>query len=177
MDDIEAAKLPEFFKQWAVIHGRCRDPKEGPDTIGRLRSKGCKVWSYRCNQFMQGHSILGYYRFYPWDAYMLGLDGFAYWTVYSPKGDDGWDSRDGYDEGFCWRGLDKKPIPTKILEAVREGLEDVAYMDLLKRSGNAAAKSLLDARIDVIKANNQKVLDSWRLSAGRLIDELSRQRK
>ena len=177
MDDIEEAKLPEFFKTWAVIHGRCRDPKEGPDTIGRLRSKGCKVWSYRCNQFMQGHSILGYYRFYPWDAYMLGLDGFAYWTVYSPKGDDGWDSRDGYDEGFCWRGLDKKPIPTKILEAVREGLEDVAYMDLLKRSGNAAAKLLLDARGEIIKANDQKVLDSWRLSAGRLIDELSRQRK
>ena len=108
---------------------------------------------------------------------MLGLDGFAYWTVYSPKGDDGWDSRDGYDEGFCWRGLDKKPVPTKIFEAVREGLEDVAYMDLLKRSGNAAAKLLLDARGEIIKANDQKVLDSWRLSAGRLIDELSRQRK
>ena len=71
----------------------------------------------------------------------------------SPKG-DGWDSRDGYDEGLCWRGVDKKPIPTKILEAVREGLEDVAYMDFLKGSENVAAKRLLDARDDVIKAND-----------------------
>ena len=104
----------------------------------------------------------------------MDLDGFAFWTSYSPKG-DGWDSRDGYDEGLCWRSVDKKPIPTKILEAVREGLEDVAYMDLLKRSGNGAAKQLLDVRDDVIKANDQKVLDVWRLAAGRLIDELSRQ--
>ena len=50
-------------------------------------------------------------------------------------------------------------------------------MDLLKRSGNAEAKSLLDARESVIKAKDQKVLDSWRLSAGRLIDELSRKNK
>lgn len=176
MDDIEAGKLPEFYRQWTVIHSRCKDPKEGPDTIGRLRKKGCKVWTYKCQQFMQGLSVLKYYRFYPWEAYMMDLEGFAFWTSYSPKG-DGWDSRDGYDEGLCWRGVDKKPIPTKILEAVREGLEDVAYMDLLKRSENAAAKRLLDARDDVIKANNQKVLDSWRLAAGRLIDELSRQRK
>ena len=68
-------------------------------------------------------------------------------------------------------------IPTKRFEAWREGLEDVAYMDLLKRSGNAAAKQLLDVRDDVIKANDQKVLDVWRLAAGRLIDELSRQCK
>ena len=133
MDDIEEAKLPEFFKQWAVIHGRCRDPKEGPDTIGRLKAKGCKVWTYSCAQFMVRQSILGYYRFYPWDAYMRGLDGFAFWTVLSPHGDDGWDSRDGYDDGLCWRGLDKKPVPTKMLEAVREGLEDVAYMDRLAK--------------------------------------------
>ena len=132
----------------------------------------CKVWTYKSQQFMQGRSVLKYYRFYPWEAYMMNLEGFAFWTSYSPKG-DGWDSRDGYDEGLCWRGVDKKPIPTKILEAVREGLEDVAYMDLLKRSENAAAKRLLDARDDVIKANDQKVLDSWRLAAGRLIDELS----
>ena len=53
------------------------------------------------------------------------------------------------------------------MRAWREGLEDVAYMDLLKRSGNAAAKSLLEAREAVVKANDQKVVDSWRLSAGR----------
>ena len=186
MDDIEAAKLPEFFKNWAVINGRCCDPKEGPDTIGRLRSKGCKVWTYRCVQFMTRHRILEYYRFYPWDTYMRGLDGFAYWTVYSPKGDDGWDSRDGHDEGLCWRGLDKKPIPTKMFEAVREGLEDVAYMDRLKKElarHKAAGRSfsqyeeLLAAREAIMKANDQKKVDEWRLAVGRAIDSLCRNGK
>ena len=186
MDDIEAAKLPEFFKHWAVINGRCCDPKEGPDTIGRLRSKGCKVWTYRCVQFMTRHRILGYYRFYPWDTYMRGLDGFAYWTVYSPKGDDGWDSRDGHDEGLCWRGLDKKPVPTKMFEAVREGLEDVAYMDRLKKElarHNAAGQTfpqyeaLLAEREAIMKANDQKKVDEWRLAAGRAIDALVRRSK
>ena len=133
MDDIEEAKLPEFFKLWAVIVGRCRDPKEGPDTIGRLKAKGCKVWTYNCQQFMTRQPILRYYRFYPWDAYMNGLDGFAFWTSGGCSGDDGWDSRDGYDDGATWRGLDKKRVPTKMLEAVREGLEDVAYMDRLAK--------------------------------------------
>ena len=190
MDDIEAAHLPEFFKMWAVINGRCRDPKAGPDTIGRLKAMGCKVWTYNCLQFMTRHSILGYYRFYPWDAYMRGLEGFAFWTAYSPNGDDGWDSRDGYDEGLCWRGLDKKPIPTKMLEAVREGLEDVAYMDALEKALAHAeaeaegsryppalldeAKSLLAERAEIVKANDQKKVDAWRLAVGRAIDSLVR---
>lgn len=181
MDDIEEAKLPEFYKMWTVIDGRCRDPEKGPDTINRLKKKGCKVWTYRCSRFMQSHSILGYYRFYPWSAYMNDLEGFAFWTVYSPHGDDGWDSRDGYDEGVCWRGLDKKPMPTKKFEAVREGLEDVAYMDRLakelarhKATGRDFPKfqALLDEREAVIKANDQKRVDAWRLAVGRAIDQL-----
>jgi hypothetical protein len=188
MDDIEAAKLSEFFKVWAVTYGLCRDPKKGPDTIGRLRGKGCKVWTYRCAQFMVRQPILDYYRFYPWDAYMHNLDGFAFWTVFRPNGDDGWDSRDGYDEGLCWRGLDKKPVPTKMLEAVREGLEDVAYMDALEkaltRAGAAVegsrppvallskAKSLLADREALVKAKDQRRVDAWRLAVGRVIDGL-----
>ena len=188
MDDIEAAKLPEFYKNWAVINGRCRDPKEGPDTIGRLKAKGCKVWTYNCLQFMVRLSILGYYRFYPWDTYMRGLEGFAFWTAYSPNGDDGWDSRDGYDEGLCWRGLDKKPVPTKMFEAVREGLEDVAYMAALEKAIARAetaskdarpretliaeAKRLLAERAEIVKANDQKRVDAWRLAVGRTIDGL-----
>ena len=181
MDDIEAAHLPEFYKMWTVIHGRCRDPKEGPDTIRRLRQKGCQVWSYKCGQFMQGHATLKYYRFYPWEAYMMGLDGFAFWTVYSPRGDDGWDSRDGYDEGLCWRGVDKKPIPTKKLVAVCEGLEDVAYMDRLAKelARNKAQgrtfpdfEALLSERDAIIKADDQKKVDAWRLAVGRAIDSL-----
>ena len=139
------------------------------------------MWTYNCLQFMVRLPILSYYRFYPWDAYMRDLEGFAFWTVYSPGGDDGWDSRDGYDEGLCWRGLDKKPVPTKMFEAVREGLEDVAYMDRLekelarmKAKGNRFPQyeALLAERDAIIKTTDQKKVDGWRLSVGRSIDSL-----
>ena len=118
----------------------------------------------------------------------MELDGMAYYTIFTPEGDDGWDSRDGIDEGLCWRGNDKKPVPTKRLEAVREGLEDVAYMDALekelarveakpsdKRPPAALlekARSLLSERGEIVKAREQKQVDSWRHSVGRTIDRL-----
>ena len=116
----------------------------------------------------------------------MGLDGMAYYTIFTPEGDDGWDARDGYDEGLCWRGDDKKPIPTKRLEAVREGLEDVAYMDALEKAlkncspaagGSnaniiAEARSLLAEREGIVKARDQKKVDAWRLAVGRAIDGL-----
>ena len=94
----------------------------------------------------------------------------------------GWDSRDGFDDGVAWRGLDRKPIPTKRLEAVREGLEDIAYMDRLEKE-LARAKSegrvypkryeeLLSGREAIIKAEDQKLVDEWRLETGRAVDEL-----
>jgi len=182
MEDIEAAHLPEFYKMFVVIDGVFRDPKRGPDVTRRLRAKGCKVWTYMCSRYMQTLDVLSYYRFYLWRSYMRGLDGAAIWCSGTRSGDDGWDSRDGYDDGILWYGPGKLATPTKRFEAFREGLEDVAYMDLLakaitakgKGAATAAAQSILDAREDVMKAHDQKALDAWRLAAGRAIDALSR---
>ena len=199
IEDIEEAHLPEFYKMWTVIDGVFRDPVRGPDVTRRLRAKGCKVWTYTCARYMQTQDVLNYYRFFLWRAYMRGLDGAAMWTSGRRLGDDGWDSRDGYDDGILWAGVGKQMIPTKRFEAFREGLEDVAYMDLLEKIVNgrdvrcpsegagkrrdgrcpsgaslpaaiAEAKALLDAREDVIKAHDQKKLDAWRLAVGRAID-------
>ena len=186
MDDIEEAKLPEFYKMWTVIDGVFRDQKRGEDVTRRLRSKGCKVWSYMCARYMQTKDVLDYYRFYLWRCYMRGLDGAAMWTYGSRSGDDGFDSRDGYDDGILWCGKNKQMVPTKRFEAWREGLEDIAYMDALSKEIAAAkakglnvsaAQSILDARESVMAGKDQGVLDEWRLAAGRLIDELSRPRK
>ncbi|MBQ6327503.1 MAG: hypothetical protein IJI35_00680, partial [Kiritimatiellae bacterium] len=170
MEDIEEAKLPEFFKMWTVIDGVFRDPKRGADVTRRLHAKGCKVWTYTCARYMQTQDLLNYYRFYLWRTYMRGLDGAAMWTAGSRSGDDGWDSRDGYDDGILWAGVGKQMMPTKRFEAFREGLEDVAYMSLLDKAGTKEAKALLDAREDVIKSHDQKTLDAWRLAAGRAVD-------
>ena len=80
----------------------------------------------------------------------------------------------------------KKPVPTKRLEAVREGLEDVAYMDALEKalkncsqmpSGTnasliVASQALLAEREAIIKARDQKKVDAWRLAIGRALDSL-----
>ena len=178
LEDIRANGLDDFFKLWWIIYGRCADKVEGPKMINHLRSKGRSVWSYRCAMFMHNKETLEYYRFHPWRARLLGLDGFAFWTVGGPKG-DGWDSRDGYDEGITWQGLDKRTVPTRGLEAVREGLEDVAYMDRLEKElarvgcGKFPAyEKLLADREDVLKRADQREVDAWRLAVGRAIDAL-----
>ena len=80
-------------------------------------------------------------------------------------------------------GNGKEMIPTKRFEAFREGLEDVAYMDRLKKElarHKAAGRSfpqygeLLAVREVVVKANGQKKVDEWRLAVGRAIDMLTK---
>ena len=182
MDDIEEAGLPEFYKFWTVISGLVFDPQRGPDVIRRLKAKGCEVWSYRCDRFMDKLSILDYYRFHAWLSYMRGLDGVVWWTAMSPGGADYFDHEDGYDEGVTLCGVDRKPVPTKILQAIREGLEDVAYMDRLQKElQRVKAKGkvfpeyekLLEMRGLIMKRSNQSEVDSWRLKTGNAIDHLS----
>ena len=76
-----------------------------------------------------------------------------------------------------------------MFEAVREGLEDVAYMAALEKAlarAEAAtkdacpretliaeAKRLLAERAEIVKANDQKKVDAWRLAVGRTIDSLA----
>lgn len=182
MDDIERARMPEFYKMWTVIRGLLKDGKRGQEVIRRLRAKGCQVWSYSCGRYMQTLSVLDYYRLYAWECYLNGLDGMAFWTAMSVK-DDPFDHRDGYDDGvmLAWHG--GKPIPTKRLQAIREGLEDVAYIAQLKKElARCKAKGLnfpeyeklLAECNDIRKAPTQEKVDSWRDRCGAAIDVLSR---
>jgi len=181
MDDIEAAELPEFYKQWMVIRPMLRDPKRGPDVIRRLKAKGCSVWTYQCNYYLQRQNLLTYCRFYPMEAYLMKLDGAAVWMSGARKGDDGFDSSDGYDDGALWVGNERKLTTTKRFEAFREGLEDVAYLDLLKVAilqAKAKGKDVKNAeelatRPDsLLKTPDQNAVDSWRFAVGREINRL-----
>ena len=115
---------------------------------------------------------------------MMGLDGVGMFINISPKGDDGFDHGDGYDEGITLRGLDKIPNTTKRFEAFREGLEDVAYMDILKKELAAAPKGkfpqfqkLLDSREQIMKNNKQNEVDAWRDAVGEAINTLRKPKK
>lgn len=187
LEDLTAAGLPEYFKVWSVISGRLFNPKTGPEAIEYFKSRGCTLWAYRCNTNMQTLPVLSYYRFFPWLGYQKNLDGVAFWSSFSAKGDDGFDHRDGYDDGITWRGLDKTPVTTKRLEAVREGLEDVAYIHLLKQAIGAARgknpgpdltapEKLVGERLEQILAGeSQPEVDAWRREVGETIDRLSRE--
>lgn len=185
IEDIDRAGLADFYRQWTLIHDLCEDAQRGPEAIAYLRGKGCEVWSYQCRLYMQSQDLLSYYRLWLWECYRMGLDGAAMWCSGGREGDDGFDSSDGYDDGIMWVGNDRKFITTKRFEAFREGLEDVAYMDRLKReiarleaSGKTVprqARNLLDACRGIILQPSQKQVDWWRNAVGACIDRLTRE--
>jgi hypothetical protein len=132
-------------------------------------------------------SILEYYRFLPWLAYSMKLPGFAFWTCLGGTGgDDGFDYRDGNDDGITWRDGQERPIPSKQLEAVCEGLEDVAYMtalqDALEQAGNnlpltrrQSLQALISTRLTEIMGNcSQNEVNAWRHEVGTAIHELNK---
>jgi len=184
MEDIEAAQLPEFYRMWAVIRSMLKNPKHGEDVIRRLKAKGCSVWTYQCSRYMQKRNVLNYYRLYPAEAYVMGLDGAAIWISASRGGSDGFDSQDGYDDGICWYGVDRRMVPTKRFEAFREGLEDVAYLhrleEAVKAAKDPAAEKIVRAR-ELVKMMRDMVngvgaslenMAAWRDEAGTLLDSL-----
>lgn len=182
LQDIADAKLPQFFSKWMVIESFTRDPDRGRAAVKMIRDAGKEVWSYNCSRFMHKQNIRRYYRFYPWRGWMSGLDGIAMWTFGGGQ-NDGWDAKDGFDDGITWRGLDRSAVPTKQLFAFREGLEDVAYMDLLEKALKAEKSkgrdhleygNLLADCDAIIKSDDQSEVDAWRLAVGRAIDALTR---
>ncbi len=183
LKQIKQAGLLDFFKVWAISNGVT------DSTINELRQYKRTVWAYRCQRNMQTRSILDYYRFFPWVGYFKKLDGVAFWTFYSRKGTDGFDHRDGYDDGMTLIDSDNRPVPSKQLEAVREGLEDVAYMDILKKhlekaeknkpaKGYSKYRKLLDkVPQKIMRDKSLQLLKQWRLDVANAIENLKKDEK
>ena len=112
---------------------------------------------------------------------MHGLDGSAMWCTSNSKGHDSFDASDGPDDGILWLGNDRRFTTSKNFEAFREGLEDVAYLDRLRKElkrhsalGNAYPEyEKLDAKFtEQCKKPDQREIEAWRLATGRAINEL-----
>ena len=179
MDDIEAAKLPEFYRMWTLIGDLAGDPKRGPEAIRRLRAKGCSVWDYHCGLHMHPRSSLDYYRNSPRLAYLRGLDGTAMWTSGRRRGADGFDASDGDDDGILWLGNGLRFTTSRNFEAYGQGLEDVAYVDLLKKELARREKGafpqyerLVSDYAAQTKKPDQTQINAWRLAVGRAIHAL-----
>ena len=74
-------------------------------------------------------------------------------------------------------------VQTRCLQAVREGLEDVAYMDRLEKElarfpkgRYPAYEKLISSRKGIMKRADQAEVDKWRMSIGRAIDAMVTER-
>lgn len=177
--DVEAAK---YIKIWTHHLPRVWPPEADrtKENVDWFRARDRVIWSYTCSTQMQNWPALDYYRFSPWRGFLSGLDGICYWTLIGSKG-DGFDHGDGYDEGMAVLGLNNAPVPTKRLEALREGLEDVAYMHILRERLSAAKakdaghdfseqeKLLWEIPLAIEKSKDAWELEIWRENTAKAI--------
>ena len=82
-----------------------------------------------------------------WSSFRYGLDGFGYWSYYSPTGNP-WDIRTwkywSYECQLAFL-LENNVALTPVYEEMREAYEDWLLLSLLKTSGcTESLKSLLD---------------------------------
>ncbi len=136
---------PERLKQFApYIDYWCphyRDlPKPGLRT---MRASGHPIWTYDCGS---GKAVPpSHNRALPWCAWFYKLDGVCYWTYFSSFGDTWNDFDHGHpDWSKVYPGATGEPLSSKRWDAWREGLEDLALLDLyqsaLKTQGGPAAE-------------------------------------
>ncbi len=103
----------------------------------------------------------------------------AGWTVRRCGRADGFDASDGDDDGILWLGNGLRFTTSRNFEAYGQGLEDVAYVDLLKKELARREKGafpqyerLVSDYAAQTKKPDQTQIDAWRLSVGRAIHGL-----
>ncbi len=186
LEDIEEAHLTDTHKNWTLITGLLRDEDKSKEIMKYFRDRDCTVWAYECATTMHTQPVLEYYRLFPWFGYQKKTDGVAIWTNLAMGGEDGFDFREGYNDGATVLDSTRKPIPTKRFEAVSKGLEDVAYMyelqsqlerleGKLSEAEMSEYKALIGDKLsEISKSGSQELVDEWHYTVGALIDRLSR---
>ncbi|MBI4557830.1 MAG: PQQ-binding-like beta-propeller repeat protein [Candidatus Hydrogenedentes bacterium] len=121
----------------------------------RILEGGDTVWSYECVSQVKSLSPLRYNRANAWRAKYFGLKGIGFWT-HSTSQQDPWIPRSddqGTDEyALVYPG--PTPVPSVRWEAVRDGLEDVAAIQLLEERIAAGNKARTRPEI-LVEAENE----------------------
>ncbi|GMW01378.1 MAG: hypothetical protein AMXMBFR84_25150 [Candidatus Hydrogenedentota bacterium] len=103
---------------------------EDPRMKAMMASNG-PVWSYECIADVKSTSPLRYNRGNAWRAYYFGLDGIGHWT-YSTTQANHWHGNPETNDEYALVYPGERPVPSVRWEAVRDGLEDIAAMHMLK---------------------------------------------
>lgn len=144
-----------------------KDPR-----IEDILASGKPVWSYECVSQVKSLSPLRYNRANAWRAYYFGLDGIGHWTYSTTQANHWFANADKNDEyALVYPG--DRPVPSVRWEAVRDGLEDVAALAMLREAVERhrtagtkpeavaeAERFLKGAQIDVMELSDQVYIES-----------------
>lgn len=103
----------------------------GDPRIERIR-KAKTVWSYECVAQVKSLSPLRYNRANAWRAKYFGIGGIGFWT-HSTIDVDQWLVGTSVNSEYALVYPGELPVPSVRWEAARDGLEDVAAIDLLEQ--------------------------------------------
>jgi len=97
----------------------------------RIMQSGHPVWSYECVSNVKTLSPLRYNRANAWRAKYFKLDGIGFWT-HSQTNKDHWFAGSSINDEYALVYPGIKPVSSLRWEAVRDGLEDIAAINLLE---------------------------------------------
>jgi hypothetical protein len=106
------------------------------------------VWSYECVSQVKSLSPLRYNRANAWRAEFFGLQGIGFWT-FSTTEVNHWLPGKTINDEYALVYPGTLPVPSVRWEAVRDGLEDIAAMALLK--GAIALRKRDGAKADLVR--------------------------
>ncbi len=103
---------------------------DGP-RIARIMNSKKPIWSYECVSQVRSLSPLRYNRGNAWRAKFFGLEGIGHWT-HSTIPFNPWLTGEGINDEYALVYPGDVPVTSVRWEAVRDGLEDVAAIELLE---------------------------------------------
>ena len=103
----------------------------GDPRMAQIMASGKPVWSYECVSQVKSLSPLAYNRANAWRAWHFGLDGIGFWTFSTTEADH-WLPGKSINDEYALVYPGDRPVSSVRWEAVRDGLEDVAALALLK---------------------------------------------
>ncbi|MCX6622234.1 MAG: PQQ-binding-like beta-propeller repeat protein, partial [Acidobacteria bacterium] len=92
-----------------------------------------QVWSYECVSQVKSLSPLRYNRANAWRAKFFGLQGIGIWT-HSTQEFDPWLTAKSFNDEYMLMYPGERPVPSVRWEAVRDGIEDIAAVELLEQA-------------------------------------------
>jgi len=98
--------------------------------------------------------LVGHYRILPWQAFKLGLNGWGFYSYYSPRGDPYTDYEASgkateVDYQVVYPGP-RAPVPSRQAEAFRDGWEDYRLLTYIREKGSAKAKAVMEQELSNI---------------------------